>query len=58
MSATHLEIQAKEEQANVAADDSETEEEEELFDTWAPGRIVAAPERPAFIPTPPSTVRG
>ena len=31
--ATHLEIQAKEEQANVAADDSETEEAEELFDT-------------------------
>ena len=56
--ATHLEIQAKEEQANVAADDSETEEEEELFDTWAPGRIVATPERPAFSPTPPSTVRG
>ena len=49
---THLEVQADEMQA-----DEDEEEDEELFEEWAPGLLRATPERPAFTPTPPSSVR-
>ena len=44
------------EAANDAGEDNfdgdNDDDEEELFDEWAPGRIRATPERPLFTPTP------
>ena len=49
--------QVEVEAADATEKQGDAEEEEELHDAWAPGRIKATPERPLFPPTPPSTAR-